>query len=99
MAKVRYLKLEQSQENSLMQLPIQSSFIACFLVQPLCYTRLATFAGIVKISNLHYACALTGGFLNGEEIMREDFSNQHRFSIPITSVGFFLKILMNDDIY
>lgn len=78
--------MERSQENSLMQLPIHSSFIARFLAQPLCYTRLATFAGIAEIYNVSYSCTLAAGFLNGEEIMRDDYSDQHRFSIPITQV-------------
>ncbi|CAF1487277.1 unnamed protein product [Adineta steineri] len=83
--KVRYLKMERPQENPLMQLPINETFLACFIAQPLCYTRLATFAGIVKIYNVQYSCTLTAGFLNGEEIMRDDYSDQHRFSIAITS--------------
>ena len=86
MAKVRHLQLERPQENLLMQLPMHSSFIARFIAQPLCYTRLATFAGLVQIYNIQYSCILTAGFLNGEEIMRDDFTDQHRFSIPITSV-------------
>jgi len=88
MAKIRNLNIEPQQENPLMQLPIHTSFIAHFLVQPICYTRLATYAGIVEIYNIKYSCILTAGFFNGEEIMRNDFTDQHRFSIPITSVEF-----------
>ena len=87
MAKTRPLQLEPTQVNPLMQLPIDTSFVSRFLIQPLCYTRLATFAGIVEVYNIKYSCILTAGFLNGEEIMRNDFSDQHRFSIPITPVG------------
>lgn len=86
MAKVRNLIMERTQENPLMQLPIHTSFISLFLIQPVCYTRLATFSGIVEIYNVRYTCTLTGGFLNGEELMLDDYSDQHRFSIPITSV-------------
>jgi hypothetical protein len=93
--KVRYLKIEHPQENTLMQLPICDSFTACIVAQPLCYTRLATFAGMVKIYNVRYSCTLTAGFLNGEEVMRDDYSDQHRFSIPITSVGFLLIIFVD----
>jgi hypothetical protein len=95
MAKVRYLQMERPQENPLLQLPIQTSFIACFVAQPLCYTRLATFVGLVEVYNIQYSCVLTGGFLNGEEIMGDDFSDQHRFSIPITSVGLFIRGFSN----
>jgi hypothetical protein len=87
MAKARYLTMERPQENSLMQLPIDTSFISRFVIQPLCYTRKATFTGIVELSGVPYSCLLTGGFLNGEEIMRNDYSDQRIFSIPITSVG------------
>ena len=86
MAKVRNLKIEPIQKNLLMQLPIHSSFIGRFIILPLCYTRLATFAGIIEIYNIRYSCILTAGFLNGEEIMRNDYSDQHRFSIPIIVV-------------
>lgn len=86
MAKVRTLKMEPRQSNPLMQLPIHTSFIARFLVQPVCYTRSATFAGMLQIYNFRYSCTLAEGFLNGEEIIQEDFSDQHRFSIPITPV-------------
>jgi hypothetical protein len=79
--------MESTQLNPLMQLPIHTSFIARFIIQPFCYTRLANFAGIVEIYNIKYSCILIAGFLNGEEIMRDDFTDQHRFSIPITSVG------------
>lgn len=94
MAKVRQLNLERPQENRLMQLPIHASFISCFLVQPLCYTRLATFAGIVEIYNVKYSCILKAGFFDGEEIMRNDYTDQHRFSIPITPVeaSFFIPL-------
>jgi hypothetical protein len=87
MAKTRPLQIEPTQVNPLMQLPIDNSFTSRFIIQPLCYTRLATFAGIVEVYNIKYSCILTAGFLNGEEIMRNDFSDQHRFSIPITQVG------------
>jgi len=80
--------MEYPQENSLMQLPIHTSFIAHFLVQPLCYTRTATFAGIVEVFNIRYSCILTAGFFNAEEIMQNDCTDQHRFSIPIKSVEF-----------
>lgn len=86
MAKVRTLRMDPRQSNPLMQLPIHTSFIARFLVQPLCYARLATFSGILEIYNLRYACTLVGGFLHGEEIMRNQASDQQRFSIPITQV-------------
>ena len=86
--------MERSQKNSLIQLPIHTSFISFFTVQPLCYTSMATFTGIVEIYNIQYSCTLTRGFLNGEEIMQNDYSDQHRFSIPITSVGFFLMIIV-----
>jgi hypothetical protein len=87
MAKVRSLSIERSQENPLMQLPIDRSFISRFVIQPLCYTRPATFTGIVEMNQVPYSSVLTGGFLNGEEIMRCDYSDQRMFSIPITSVG------------
>lgn len=90
MAKVRSLKMEPTQVNPLMQLPIHTSFIARFIIQPFCYARLATFAGIVQVYNIQYSCIITAGFLNGDEIMRNDFTDQHRFSIPITSVENFV---------
>ncbi|UJR33002.1 hypothetical protein I4U23_020462 [Adineta vaga] len=83
--KIRHFKMEYPNENPLMQLPIQDSYHALFSAQPLCYTRLATYAGIVRVYNIPYSCTLTAGFLNGEEIMRDDYSDQHRFSIAITS--------------
>ncbi|CAF1103888.1 unnamed protein product [Adineta steineri] len=83
-AKVRSLTMERLQENPLNQLPIEHSFISRFVIQPLCYTRSATFTGIVENNNISYSCALTGGFLNGEEIMRNNSSDQRTFSIPIT---------------
>jgi len=86
LAKNRPLILERTQENSLMQLPIDNSFISRFIIQPLCYTRSATFAGIVEINHVRYSCILSAGFLNGEEIMRYDYSDQRTFSTPITSV-------------
>lgn len=89
-AKIRQLNLEPIQENRLMQLPINTSFISSFLVQPLCYTRLATFVGIVRIYNVRYSCVIQAGFFNGEEIMRNDYSDQHRFSLPITPVEIIL---------
>ncbi|CAF3591123.1 unnamed protein product [Rotaria sp. Silwood1] len=85
MAKVRSLTMERPQENPLMQLPIENAFISRFLIQPLCYTRSATFAGIVEINRVPYSCILNGGFLHGEEIMRSDYSHQRTFSIPITT--------------
>ncbi|CAF3902550.1 unnamed protein product [Rotaria sordida] len=85
MAKVRYLKMERLQENPLMQLPIHTSFIARFTIQPLCYTSLATLIGVLESDNVQYSCIITAGFLKGKEIMRDNFSDQHRFSIPITS--------------
>ena len=87
MSKVRALSLERPQENSLMQLPIENSFLSRFVIQPVCYTRSVTFAGIVELNHVAYSCILSGGFLNGEEIMRYDYSDQRTFSIPITSVG------------
>ncbi|CAF1307603.1 unnamed protein product [Rotaria sordida] len=85
MAKVRNLTMERTQENPLMQLPIENTFLSRFLIQPLCYTRSATFAGIVEVNHVPYSCILNGGFLHGEEIMRSDYSQQRTFSIPITS--------------
>ncbi|CAF4720768.1 unnamed protein product, partial [Rotaria sp. Silwood2] len=85
MAKFRNLTMERPQENPLMQLPIEYTFLSRFLIQPLCYTRSATFAGIVEINRVPYSCILNGGFLHGEEIMRNDYSQQRTFSIPITS--------------
>jgi hypothetical protein len=87
MSKVRILSMERPQENSLMQLPIEKSFLSRFVIQPLCYTRSATFAGIVELNHVSYSCILSGGFLNGEEIMRYDYSDQRTFSMPIKSVG------------
>ncbi len=87
MAKVRFLTIERLQENPLMQLPIENSFLSRFVIQPLCYTKSATFAGIIQMNNTPYSCILAGGFLNGEEIMRNNDLDQHTFSIPITSVG------------
>jgi len=87
MTKVRVLSMERPQENSLMQLPIEDSFLSRFIIQPLCYTRSATFAGIVELNHVSYSCILSGGYLNGEEIMRYDYSNQRTFTVPITSVG------------
>jgi len=78
--------MERPQDNPLMQLPIENSFISRFVIQPLCYTRSATFAGLVESNNVPYSCVLTGGFLNGEEIMRNDYLDQRTFSIPITLV-------------
>ena len=100
MAKVRTLKMEPRQTNPLMRLPIHTSFIARFLVQPVCYTRSATFAGMLQIYNLQYSCTLAEGFLNGEEIMRDDFSDQHRFSIPITPVDNLVRKMkdLNEDV-
>jgi len=92
MAKVRYLNMEHPQENPLMRLPIHTSFISRFIAQPLCYTRLATFAGIVEVYNVRYSCILAAGFFNGEEIMRNDFTDQHTFSIPITLVEYFFSL-------
>jgi hypothetical protein len=86
LAKVRNLTMERVQENPLMQLPIESSFISRFIIQPLCYTRSATFTGIVEMNRVSYSCVLAGGFLNGEEITHYDDSDQRTFSIPITSV-------------
>ncbi len=87
MTKVRYLNTEPRQENPLMQLPIHNSFLARFVAQPLCYRPLAIFTGIAEVDQVRYACVLTAGFLNGEEIMRNDWTDQDRFSIPITPVG------------
>ncbi len=86
MAKVRSLSMERPQENPLMQLPIEKSFLSRFVIQPLCYTQSATFAGIVELNRVPYSCILSGGVLNGEEIMRYDYSDQRTFSVPITSV-------------
>ncbi len=85
-AQARNLVLERSEENPLMLLPIQNSFIARFLVQPLCYTRLASFVGLVEIDQVKYMCTLAAGFFNGEEVIDDDYSDQHRFAIPVTSV-------------
>lgn len=78
--------MERPHENRLMQLPIENSFTSRFVIQPLCYTRSATFAGIVEVNHVPYSCTLNSGFLNGEEIVRHDYSNQRSFSIPITTV-------------
>jgi hypothetical protein len=86
MAKVRYLTMEPLQENPLMQLPISTSFISRFVVEPLCYKRSGTFAGNLLINKVRYSCILTGGFLNGEEIMRSNYSDQRIVSVPITAV-------------
>lgn len=86
MSKVRHLKMERPQENSLMQLPIDISFVSRFMVQPLCYTRSGTFAGVVEVNHVPYSCILNGGFINGEEIMRNNYSDQRTFSVPITAV-------------
>ncbi|CAF3412721.1 unnamed protein product [Rotaria sp. Silwood1] len=85
MAKVRYLRMERIHENPLMQLPIHTSFIARFTIEPLCYTSLATYAGILKNNNISYSCILTAGFLKGEEITLNKLSDHHQFSICITS--------------
>ncbi|CAF3917403.1 unnamed protein product [Rotaria sp. Silwood2] len=85
MAKVRYLRMERIQENPLMQLPIHTSFIARFTIEPLCYASPAVLAGVLESDNVRYSCTLIAGFLKGEEIKRDKFSDQHRFSIPITS--------------
>lgn len=87
MAKARSLTMERSQENPLMQLPIENSFLSRFLIQPLCYTRSATFAGVVEVNNVPYYCILTGGLLNAEEIVRNEYLEQRTFSTPIRSVG------------
>ena len=87
MAKVRYLTMERKQDNPVMQLPIEPSFISRFVVEPLCYTRSATFAGIVELHRVPYSCRIAAGFLHGEEIMRRDFADQRSFTIPITPVG------------
>ncbi|UJR14156.1 hypothetical protein I4U23_001151 [Adineta vaga] len=84
MPKVRSLIIDQLQENPLMQLPIENSFTSRFAIQPLCYTRSATFAGIIENNHTSYSCILTGGFLNGEEIRRNDNVESKIFSIPIT---------------
>ncbi|CAF1642001.1 unnamed protein product, partial [Adineta ricciae] len=83
-AKPRYLTMDIPQENPLMQLPITETYVALFFAQPLCYIRLATYTGKVRVYNIPYSCVLAAGFLNGEEIMRDDYSDQHRFSIAIT---------------
>lgn len=85
-AKVRFLQMERTPENPLMQLPIESSFLSRLIIQPLCYTRAATCAGIVELDRVPYSCVLGKGFLKGEEIMRSKYSDQRTFSIPITSV-------------
>jgi hypothetical protein len=77
-----------------MRLPIPTSFTAHFIAQPLCYTRLPAFVGIAVVGSIRYSCILTAGFVHGEEIMRDDFSDQHRFSIPITSVEYFLRMFI-----
>ena len=79
--------MERTQENLLMQLPIESPFTSRFVIQPLCYTRSATFTGIIETNNVQYSCTLARGFLNGEEIIRNDYLDQRTFSIPIASVG------------
>jgi hypothetical protein len=93
MIPVRNLVIERQQENSLMYLPLQTSFTSCFIVQPICYRRSPMFVGIVKIYRAQYACTLTNGFLNGEEIVHGDCSDQHRFSLPITSVWIPINII------
>ena len=86
MAKVRLLSMERPHENPLMQLPIENSFLSRFVIQPLCYTRTATFVGIVEYNHVAYSCILSAGFLNGEEITRYNRGDQRTISIPITSV-------------
>lgn len=71
-----------------MQLPVHSSFIAKVTIQPLCYSYPSVFAGNLVMNGARYTCSLTAGYLTGEEIIRDDASNQHRFSIPIASVEF-----------
>ncbi|CAF1311981.1 unnamed protein product [Rotaria magnacalcarata] len=85
MAKVRTLVMERPQEKAIMQLPIEDSFISRFLIQPLCYTPSAKFTGIIEFNRIRYSCILNGGFLHGEEIVRNNSSNQRTFSIPITT--------------
>ncbi|CAM4888264.1 unnamed protein product [Rotaria socialis] len=85
MAKVYDLQMERLQENPLMRLPIRPSFISRFTIQPLCYLCSSTYAGILETNNTQYSCTLATGCLNGEEIVGDDASDQHRFSIPITS--------------
>lgn len=82
----RSLQLERVFENPAMYLPVGGSFVAFFFAQPQCYTRLATFVGIVKIHNVRYSCTLAAGFLHGDEFLRDDCADQHRFSIAITPV-------------
>lgn len=84
----RDLIVERRPDNPLMQLPIQKKIVARLHIQPICYTRLLTFNGILRIGTAQYICSLTAGFLNGEQIMYDDYSDQHRFSIPITNVIF-----------
>ncbi|CAF4672327.1 unnamed protein product, partial [Rotaria magnacalcarata] len=78
--------MERPQEKAIMQLPIEDSFISRFLIQPLCYTPSAKFTGIIEFNRIRYSCILNGGFLHGEEIVRNNSSNQRTFSIPITTV-------------
>lgn len=87
MAKVRLLSMERPHENPLMQLPIENSFLSRFVIQPVCYTRAATFVGIVEHNHVSYSCILSGGLLNGEEITRYNRGDQRVISVPITSVG------------
>lgn len=78
--------MEHPNENLLMQLPIENTFTSRFIIQPQCITRPVTFSGIVEMNHVSYSCVLAGGFLNGEEIMRYDYSDERTFSVPITSV-------------
>lgn len=87
MPKVRTLTMERRQDNPLMQLPIESCFTSRFLVQPLYCTRPAAFAGIVEHNHIPYSTVLTSGFLNGEQIVRNDFMDRRTFSVPITLVS------------
>jgi hypothetical protein len=87
MGNVRYLKLERSQENALMQLPIDSPFIARFTVQPFFYKRTEKFIGLVERRHVPHVCTIDNGYLHGEEIMRDrrTTTTQRTFVVPITS--------------
>lgn len=87
MAKVRLLSMERPDDNPLVHLPIENSFLSRFVIQPVCYTRAATFVGIVEWNHVSYSCILSAGLLNGEEITRYNQSDQRTFSVPVRSVG------------
>jgi len=84
-ARVRYLTLENTIENPLMRLPIETSFIARFVIQPVCFTRSSTFAGIVESKRVAFSCRISSGFFHGEEIVRNRSAIPQRFTLPIRS--------------